>query len=306
VEASVRSRRGGKTLQDINREEGMSLNTRVTDSRVKAYVKALTRTALGRTHAGRNLTVFPNDIFLVSYYRSGSTWTRFLVGNLVNNEDPVTFANVERRVPPIYIWPDRVLRSLPRIFKSHECFDPRYPRIIYILRDPRDVAVSFYYYCLKMRILREGYSMDDFVGRFISAKIVPYADRVGCWEDHVLSWLRLRTGKPGFFLLRYEDLQADPARELAKVASFLGVEATPEKIERAVSLSSASSMRSLEAKQSKEWGVTKDSRQDIRFVREAKSGGWRDKLSAASVQAIEHAWGTTMRELGYPTSSAEK
>jgi hypothetical protein len=284
----------------------MSLRTAATDSRVTAYFKAVTRTALGRTHAGRNLTVFPNDIFLVSYYRSGSTWISFLVGNLVNAADPVTFVNLERRVPPIYSWPDRVLRSLPRIFKSHECFDPRYPRVIYTVRDPRDVAVSFYYYCLKTRILREGYSMDDFVGRFISAKVVPYADRGGCWEDHVLSWLRLRTGKPGFLFLRYEDLQADPTRELARLAPLLGVEPTTERIERAVTLSSASNMRSLEAKQSKDWIVTKDSRQDIRFVREAKSGGWRDKLSAASVQAIEHAWGATMRELGYPTSTSEK
>jgi hypothetical protein len=60
-------------------------------------------------------------------------------------------------------------------------------------------------------------------------------------------------------------------------------------------------MRALETKQSKDWVLTKKSRQDIRFVRKAKPGGWRDELSEASVQAIEHAWGATMRELGYRT-----
>jgi hypothetical protein len=34
-------------------------------------------------------------------------------------------------------------------------------------------------------------------------------------------------------------------------------------------------------------------------VREAKSGGWRNKLSPAAVQTIERAWGSTMKELGY-------
>jgi hypothetical protein len=281
----------------------MSLSARAKkeDGRLKRYLEALTLTALGKRPAGRSLTVFPHDVFLVSYPRSGNTWARFLVGNLLNRSDPVTFANVERRVPTIYAWPDRTLRSLPRILKSHECFDPRYPRVIYILRDPRDVAVSLYYYLLKMRALRDGYSMDDFVARFIKADVVPYLDRMGCWEDHVLSWLRLRMGKPGFLLIRYEDLVDNPAKELAKLALLLGVDPTPEIIERAVSACSAGNMRSLETKQSKDWLLTKKSRQDIRFVREAKSGGWRDELSKASVQAIEHAWGATMRELGYLT-----
>src|SRR5208283_2971155 len=260
--------------------------------RLGRYFKTVASTALGRIPAGRALTVFPDDVFLVSYFRSGSTWSRFLVGNLIQQDEPITFANVERLVPLIYLFPDRVLRRLPRILKSHECFDPRYPRVIYILRDPRDVAVSFYYYLLKMRVLSNGYSMGDFV---------PYADRMGCWEDHVLSWLRLRMGKPGFLLIRYEDLVDNPAKELAKLAPLLGVDPTPEIIERAVSVCSAGNMRSLETKQSKDWLLTKKSRQDIRFVREAKSGGWRDELSEASVQAIEHAWGPTMRELGYIT-----
>jgi hypothetical protein len=280
----------------------MSLGARAKeDGRFKRYVEALTLTVLGKRPAGRSLTVFPHDVFLVSYPRSGNTWARFLVGNLLHRSDPVTFANVERRVPTIYAWPDRALRSLPRILKSHECFDPRYPRVIYILRDPRDVAVSLYYYLLKMRVLSDGYSMDDFVARFIEADVVPYIDRMGCWEDHVLSWLRLRMGKPGFLFIRYEDLVDDPAKELAKLAPLLGVDPAPEAIERAVSACSAGNMRSLETKQSKDWLLTKKSRQDIRFVREAKSGGWREELSEASVQAIERAWGPTMRELGYIT-----
>ena len=268
-------------------------------SRLAAHLKAVAAAALGRTPAGRNLTVFPNDIFLVGYFRSGCTWSRFLFGNVIHQEDPVTFANVARLVPTIYKVPDRVLRTLPRFLQSHECFDPRYPRVIYIVRDPRDVAVSFYFYNLKVRVFPDGYSMDDFVTRFVSANVVPYADRVGCWQDHVLSWVRLREGQPGFRLLRYEDLLADPAKQLATLAPMLGIEPSLARIERAVQLSSASHMQSLEKKQSQQWVATKDTRQDIPFVREAKSGGWRNKLSPAAVQTIERAWGSTMKELGY-------
>jgi hypothetical protein len=256
-------------------------------------------TALGRTPAGRGLTVFPDDIFLVGYYRSGCTWSRFLFGNFIHEHETVTFANLPRVVPAIYSLPDRVLRKSPRFLQSHESFDPRYPRVIYIVRDPRDVAVSFYFYNLKVRVIPDGYSMDEFVVRFVNANVVPYADRVGCWQDHVLSWVRLREGRPEFRLVRYEDLLMDPARELARLAPVLGIEPTAARIERAIQLSSASHMQSLEKKQSQQWAATKDSRQDIAFVREAKSGGWRSKLSPAAVQTIERAWGPTMKELGY-------
>jgi hypothetical protein len=278
----------------------VSEGNKVTEpSRIGAYLKTVASAALGRTPAGRGLTVFPDDIFLVSYFRSGSTWARFLLGNFIQQDEPVTFTSIGRLLPIIYDLPDRVLRKLPRVLKSHECFDPRYPRVIYIVRDPRDVAVSFYFYNLKVRVIPDGYSMDEFVNRFVAATVVPYADRVGCWQDHVLSWLRLREGKPGFRLVRYEDLLADPVKQLTNIASLLGIDPAPARIERAVQLSSASHMQSLEKKQSKQWAATKDSRQDISFVREAKSGGWRNKLSASAGATIEQAWGPTMKELGY-------
>jgi hypothetical protein len=268
-------------------------------NRVTKYLRQVARVAAGRVNAGRGLTVFPDDIFLVSYGRSGSTWARFLIANLVNTDDPVTFLNVESRIPNIYIFPDRVLRRVlrPRILKSHEPFDHRYERIIYIVRDPRDLAVSLYHYDLKRGGLPEEYPMDDFVPLFVagSERVISW----GPWGEHILSWLSTRGGHDRFLLVRYEDLLENPKRELAKMTTLLGVDGSEENLVRAVELSSIDRMKNLERQQSRQWIETKNTRQDKMFVRSGRRGEWQSVLSEKSVVAIETAFGPVMRSLGY-------
>lgn len=267
------------------------------------------RVLTGRQLAGRNLTVFPDDVFLTSYPRSGNTWTRFLISNLIYQDDPTTFANIESRIPEIYFNPDHKMRALqrPRILKSHECFQPHYKYIIYIIRDPRDVAVSFYHHNLKAGNIPDGYPMDEFIPRFIAAE---FDSRWGSWEENVVSWLTLRQGRPNFLMLRYEDMKRAPETELSHVADFLRqcsfrpIDASPEKLQRAVELSSPERMRKLEKEQGDKWVLTQKTRQDKPFVRSAKTGGWKSTLSEKAVGMIHAAWGQSMQSLGYELVTA--
>lgn len=262
-------------------------------------LKSDTRAVLLQMLGGRASTVYPDDTFLVSYPRSGNTWMRFLISNMIFTDEPTSFLNIERRTPEIYSHFDHRLRSLPRprFIKSHECFEPRYKRVIYVVRDPRDVAVSFYHVGLKFRWIPDGYPMASFVERWMEATWQP---QYGTWEEHVQSWLTTRRGGDGFLLIRYRDLQARPSEELARIAKFLGLPRSNEQISRAIELSSADRMRALEKKQQRRWCGTKRTQLDKPFVRKATVGDWRTALPRESVELIESAWGPLMEELGYP------
>jgi len=252
---------------------------------------------LGLHRPGRSLLILPDDIFLVSFPKSGNTWTRFLLANLVRPDTPATFANIHQLIPDPSGTSKREFSRVPRprIIKSHDPFDPRFPRVIYIVRDPRDVALSQYHYHRMRKKLADESPVSEFVTRFIAGKTCPH----GSWGENVLTWVATRRGDPRFLLLRYEDMVADTPRELRKIADFIGMSADSERIQRAVELSSVGHMRKLEQAQGEKSELIKGSRKDLNFVRAGKSGGWRSELPPSEAARIEAAWGPLMRYLGY-------
>lgn len=252
---------------------------------------------LGLHTPGKSLLILPDDIFLVSFPKSGNTWTRFLLANLRFPNEPATWANIDRLIPDPTGTTKRDFDRMPRprIIKSHECFDPRYPRVVYIVRDPRDVVVSQYHYHRKIKKIADDSPIETFVRRFLAGETCPH----GSWGQNVATWLYTSERDPRFLMLRYEDMVADTPRELRKIVAFLNFKTTPEQIAQAVERSSADQMRRMEKAQTKEHGLVKGSRKDLSFVRAAGSGGWRKDLPMPMVEKIEAAWGPVMRHLGY-------
>jgi hypothetical protein len=276
----------------------------------------------------RALPIRPDDIFVVSHFRSGNTWTRFLLGNLLNLDRPMSFASVEGMSPDIYQFRYRDFCKLPspRLIKSHECFDPRYRRVIYIVRDPRDVAISLYHFLKKMRTIGDDVPLATYASEwFIQGKGSGVT-----WREHVGSWIANPKTLPvvsglgrnrncarelcladlgacghgrQVLVVRYEDLIADPIGGLSRMAEFLKVTASPQQIRSAVERSSASEMRKLEQKDKDKWFLTQGTRQDINFVREARSNQWRSTLPIEAVARIESTWGGIMQLLGYQLST---
>ncbi|HZW95576.1 MAG TPA: sulfotransferase domain-containing protein [Candidatus Eremiobacteraceae bacterium] len=268
-------------------------------------IKVIFKYLLGTDIADRNLAVYPDDTFVVSYPRSGNTWTRFLIANLVFPSESVTFTNIERLIPDTSSQSSRALKRTPRprIIKSHTYFDPRYPRVLYIVRDPRDLVLSYYNFQRKYRQLADDYPLADYVGDFVNGRLI--SSGWGSWGENVASWIYTRQHHGSFLLLRYEDMKSDTERELKRIAAFLGLKPTPERLRQAIEASSPERMREMERTQSDQWVATKKHRKDIPFVGTAVSGRWQSELTGTLVSKIESTWGDLMSTLGYPLVASE-
>lgn len=243
-----------------------------------ARVKLAARHILGHARATPMIEVSDDDVALASYPKSGNTWMRFMLANLMYPSKQVTFENIDSLVPTVYGRYYPFLRKVPRlrIIKTHECFDPRFERVLLLVRDPRDVAISYYHHLVNCRSLAKDYSFDRFVDEFIAGSL---PDPFGTWQQNVGSWLGARVEDDTFLILRYEDLLEEAASGLRRAADLIGFEVTDDQLERAVAASSKTSMQKLEQESGDRW--RKEHRlSGGRFVRVGMSGKWRSELSA--------------------------
>lgn len=246
---------------------------------------------------GRSTSVFEDDVYLTSYPKSGNTWVRFLVGYLIYKDALEGFYNIEEKMPDIYINKEHKLLKLPkpRVLKSHEYFEPRYRRVVYIVRDPRDVLVSYYFFHKKVGFIDKNYPISEYFERFIAGKL----DCYGSWKENVGSWMGARGNSDNFLLVRYEDLLLDTESKLIQIANFIGISTCQKLISSAVEFGSFDNMKKLEREQSGSWLPIKNTTKTASFVRSAKPGNWTSFLPALLAKRMQDSWSDLMIELGY-------
>lgn len=233
------------------------------------------------------------DVFFASYPRSGSTWSRFtLFEMLTRKEASFDAVNTAFRGIGAHSLGLPILPGGGRLIGTHESYQPEYKKAVYLVRDARDVLLSEYAYLKALG--RLGGDLDEFVAAFVQRKVNGF----GAWQIHVASWLNSPiAGTSSMLLVRFEDLRSDPEMAFRGIAEFLGMEVEPEAVKRAVANNSLEQMRAKEDRSPQRASVRG------RFVRSGSPQKWRTELSPRQLQMVEQAAGDSLCRMGYPIGS---
>ncbi|HEX8708688.1 MAG TPA: sulfotransferase domain-containing protein [Pyrinomonadaceae bacterium] len=245
---------------------------------------------------GRYLDFVPreDDIFVASYPRSGTTLIQMIVYQLTT-DGKLDFTHISERIP----WFERAFAygksfeqmASPRIFKTHLRYGsvPKRPcRSIYVARNGKDVAVSYFHFYQSHMKYRGDFR--GFFQRFLRGKLL-----YGSWFKHVASWWKNRED-PNVLFITYEELVGDMESSIRKIIAFCGLTVSEEHLQRTLETCSFESMKKHEEKFDHRTQVILDSgMQANSFLRKGGVGGWREDFTPQEEAVFDENY---QRELG--------
>ncbi len=233
--------------------------------------------------------MYPDDTFVCSYPKSGNTWVRFLVANLKNKKEKITFRNIEEKVPTVKRSKGKMEKlDRPRFMKTHRPLYKKFPRFVYIFRDVRDVAVSYYHYSMEY-----GWYQGELRG-FIRGKW-PWHGSFGSWSEHVEGAFDYAEEHPDdVLLLCYEDMLEDPVPSVRRLARFCQIDASEEDLHAAIEACDFEKLKKNEEKHGSE-----STEKNMTFFRSGSKRQWEDRLSEEDLDYLIERAGSTLRRTGY-------
>lgn len=164
-------------------------------------------------------------------------------------------------------------------------------KVLFLARDPRDVAVSLYYERAK-RNSPEARARAGFAEGTDALPLFDFlVERNGGALHKVVrflnEWAAILPRLPGALRITYEEMQAQPDAMLRRVVEHLDQPFSAAEIDQAIAFASFDSLRQKEQhgfRSSKLRPGDPDDPQSFK-VRRGKVGGWRDELTA--IQAAE-------------------
>jgi hypothetical protein len=245
-----------------------------------------------------------DDIFIVTYPRSGTTWLQMIVYQLLTGgEAPLD--HISKFSPYFEASPDThgtFEGKYRRVFKSHLDYQQvphRDCRYLYVSRDVRDVVIS----CFNHERDRRAFNgtFDEFLDRFMAGDV-----RYGSWYSHVEAWWRNRDRLAVLFLT-YEDLSLNLERNLRRIASFLEIPLDERRVPKMVEHSSFEFMKRHEQKFDPVLApVAGWVWQPGQFIRQGKAGGFKRTLSPNQEQRLRNAFVNCARRARLPEHLLQK
>ncbi|XP_076597656.1 cytosolic sulfotransferase 3-like [Chaetodon auriga] len=249
----------------------------------------------------------PDDILIATYPKAGTTWVSYILDLLYFGQtcperqaslplyERVPFLEISTpSFPPGKDLADQ-LPTTPRLIKTHlpvqfipMSFWEQNSRIVYVARNAKDNAVSYFHFGRMNNIQPETGDWSTFLKDFMEAKMV-----FGSWYDHVTGWWEKKQTCPKLHYMFYEDLVEDSGREIDQLCSFLGLSPSAEEKQRVTTGSKFDNM-----KQNK---MTNYSTVEVMnhtvspFMRKGKVGDWKNHFTVAQNEAFDEDYKHKMK-----------
>ena len=268
-------------------------------------------------------------IWLASYPKSGNTWMRAFLHNLLRNPDKPADINALNRFclgedqamyynqidprPCSEMTPDEIAELRPKV---HRLLTEAFPDSVfvkthnylgesngvplvtmedtagafYILRNPLDVTIS--------HAGHYGTTIDEAIEAMAMPSLgtmttdVAVRQVFNTWSVHVKSWTQ--NPSPGLHVMRYEDMLDNPLKSFGRAVKFLGLKSPRERLRKAIANASFKVLR----EQEQEHGFEERSKH-VRFFRSGKANQWREVLSPDQITTIVSHHREQMERFGY-------
>uniref|UniRef100_A0A3Q3JWG4 Sulfotransferase n=1 Tax=Monopterus albus TaxID=43700 RepID=A0A3Q3JWG4_MONAL len=243
------------------------------------------------------------DILITSYPKSGTTWMQEIVTLIFSRGDPHLSQTVPNwaRAPWLeHYYCAAMLEAAsttPRIITTHlphhllgPALQGSKAKIIYVSRNPKDVAVSFYYFHKMANFLPDAGSFAEFLNQFLEGTL-----HFGSWFDHIKGWTCQTATMNNLLNVTYEEMSMDLHGTIKRIGSFLQCPLVEDEISNCVKHCSFSSMKDNKMVNHT---LTPEEIMDHSkgsFMRNGETGDWKNMFTEEQNQCFESVYKSKMQ-----------
>jgi len=242
------------------------------------------------------------DWVLVSWGKSGRTWFRMMISRVyqvkfgLKGHQLLGFDNLHRKnknIPKVYFTHGNYLADYTEHRDSKVDFYGK--KIVLLVRDPRDIAVSqFFQWKFRMRPRKK--TINQYPTGEGEVEIFDFVMRPQSGLKKIVDFMNLWADEAGrieeLHVVRYEDLRRAPVETLGRLLEFIGTPGSAEQLADAVEFASVEKMRKLEAKRTfwlsgSRMAPADRSNPNSYKVRRGKVGGYRNDIAPEKIARID-------------------
>ncbi|XP_062620755.1 sulfotransferase 1B1-like [Saccostrea cucullata] len=256
-----------------------------------------------RTHVPelRKMEVFDDDVFIYAFAKSGTHWIWEMIYMLHKGK-----AEYDKRPKEVSMLEFHSIDKLceeerPRVFNTH-LYPNEVPtaslegkgKALLLLRNPKDIAVSYYNHVKDLKIQSSVMTWEDYVHLLNN-----YGGRFDFFE-YVKEWEKeIKKKKRTYLCLLYEEIKKNPLATLKSVADYLGIPCSDSLAEEIVQKCKIENLRVANREKfdhRNQSGPNPEMNDPDKMYRKGEVGDWKNWFTVAQSEEFDRVFKTRMAD----------